>query len=253
MSNPTWRTWLALALVIGCISSTDGSADEPPANPQAVLRLWKESNAAASSFRYQFKQTVEDKVLQTQTITEGAVVVIRPDSWRVEHTRDGKRLDTIIVTKKDIHVFDYEQEVEIIMKRPEERRFFAFWEQTSFWDILNGGFAVLGAQQHYWFYLGSSPDELDHHFESKVTADKNWVYLELTPRKRTGDFQRMQVVLHRQKLWVRRIWTEQPSGRVITLDLERPAPMESISLESLSKDLPRNWKQVKYPLSIDAE
>jgi len=105
-----------------------------------------------------------------------------------------------------------------------------------------------------WFYLNRAIDELVKACDSKAFSDKQWAWLLLTPRKRDADFLRMQVVLDRKKLWVRRIWIEELTGNTVSLDLDQPVvAVQPLTLAAISKGLPKDWKRVDVPLSIEGK
>jgi hypothetical protein len=106
-----------------------------------------------------------------------------------------------------------------------------------------------------WFYIGFPVNEMRQDYLFRLNKeDKYWAYIKIDPRTEAeGDFKDLEVVLNQKTHLVRQIRCVDWCGRRVIWDIEQVEinPTPAITLESIFKNLPKDWKRVYLPVKKD--
>jgi hypothetical protein len=225
---------------------------------QEVLAGWAEGNDAARQAHIRFKLIERDDMVGSTHVDEGEAQVRKPDLLRIHLKGDGGvRADrTLLCTGAEFRDFDDGRE---LVFHP--RQVFDFVDfgipksrDKDRWLFFGSvGNLKVSLQYRTWPFMGFPVKELPKRF--KVTLDKedeHWSYLTLVPNLDTDRdaMKSMQVILHRQDSWVRRvsIYDRTSAGVVVIFDFENsPDTTTPVTLESVTKDLPVGFQRTELP------
>jgi TIGR03009 family protein len=217
----------------------DGEND---ARLDMVLRDWERASNAVRQMRYTVQRTEADFVHGTKTVSLGEVFIKKPSLLRVDQKDEKGEVTEVILCKgKELHIYDFTRKFEHVFEIPPKPGV----------SEKGGDFLGIGAWIHewvWWIHVGLPLRDLKSRFSMRVDReDDSWSCLEIRPRSRAdqGNFLLMQVLLDKKTRWVRRIWIESLNRNTTTWDFQMPTldPNPPITAESISKDLPRNWRR----------
>jgi hypothetical protein len=246
-----------LGLVLfGLILSITCRADEAPAEAKQTERLkqvldeWEKAASSVKEMHYHFTLTKDDRTFGTKTVTTGQVFIKMPELIRLDETDAKGETTYYLYEKRQLHCFEPESKTERIFPLSEE---FGFPEHPEKYpdkggDFLLGTCLEGGSRQ----YLRVPLREMEANCDLRLTKeDKNWIYLEFTPRspEYMVGIMRYVVVLDAQTYQIRMLWHQRVDDNRVQVDIEKrdTKPNPPITSESIRKGLPTDWKQEKIP------
>jgi outer membrane lipoprotein-sorting protein len=235
-------------------SSRFAAGDEDKSDASArldvLLKAWEKANQNIRQVHYVMEWTTEDRVTKDKEIRRVEGFIKRPNLARVEvKEENGKLTHIFLLHDKTLEVYDFRNEQKGVWELP-----LGFPE-----DYLNKdwGMAFL-ARAFQWnrqllcleFPIGQIRQRFDIRLKNE---DKHWAYIELIPRTKEdrSDLQKMEIVLDQRTHLVRQYRLLEVHGSWTIRDFQKVEinPSPPITLESISKGLPKGFKQLFIPFS----
>jgi RNA polymerase sigma factor (sigma-70 family) len=215
-----------------------------------IFREWARARAAEKTVRSRFTQVTTDRLFGAKTVRTGQVLVRRPDLLRIDWTAKEGPTETLLVTPRALHHYNYATRTERVFPRPERPRQ-ADWVADFLEKVVKPD-----EQRISWMVAGPQPLELRAHYKVRLAKEDAWyIYLDVLPTrgKARADFTRMRVVLMRNDYRFRQVWVEHPNGEEMTIDYPPVKPAAPVTREIILAGLPRGWERVNVPAVPDGK
>jgi TIGR03009 family protein len=230
---------------------TTGLANEEKGKPvtsarsEELLKGWNKANEDARQIHYAIQLTIEDKVLNQKTIRQGEGFVKKPNQARVNWKDEKGNLKQVyLCIDQHYEIYDFEKKEKLLLRVPSEN---AKEGLLSNWLVQR---IVSGLKQNFeWMFLGLPEAELKKRFEiSLLKEDDNWAYLQLSPLTDSDQpyFRKLRIVLNQKTHLIRQMCVFDNTS-LMTFDFQNiEVNSSSVSLESFTKDLPKNFKEIDF-------
>jgi outer membrane lipoprotein-sorting protein len=218
----------------------------------ALLRGWDKANQNIRAAHYMAEWTTEDIVLKHKEIRKVEGFVQRPSLARI-HLKDDKGKPRVIFlyNEKLLEIYNFQKTEKIAWNMPvgfpEE-----YLNMGWLWDILARPFYFERKMLCFDFSIG----EIYHHFAVRLNKeDKYWAYIQLMPKSKESQtvLRELEVVLDQRTHLVRQYRLLDSLGNRSIFDLQKVEfnPTLPITWESISKDLPKGFKEVSIPTHLN--
>jgi TIGR03009 family protein len=245
---------LAAALVlagIGLAAGEPAREDKAATRLKAILAAWEKANQSIQEIHYDFTRTDVDTTFNTKKVATGRVVYKKPDLLRLDEKETTGETTHWLVADGKLHWFVGSRKTEQIYHLPKDSTFPQFsepdWKDKGFWEKL---FIFAVTESTALLYLNYPIRQLEQNGEVWLKSeDENWICLTIKPHspRFKNRFQQMEIVLNARTYQVKRVWQEQVNGFTMRIDRENVVinPRETITTESIRKELPQGFKQVE--------
>jgi hypothetical protein len=223
----------------------DESKQPTPVRLDDLLKAWNKANQNVHEVHYTIEWTTEDRVLKEKEVRRLEGFIKRRRLARVDIRDDkGKANLILLLNDKTLECYNLRNEQKGVWEIPAgfpEEYFKKGWPM----GVLARAFEW--NRQLLCFEFPVS--EIHQRFDARLTKeDKYWAYIELIPKTNECpcDFQKMEVVLDQRSHLVRQYRSLDANGSWSICDFQKIEvnPTPPISLESISKDLPKGFKGI---------
>jgi outer membrane lipoprotein-sorting protein len=220
---------------------------ETDARLETLLQEWEKANQDAREIHYNLQCTIEGLASNKQT-SRAEAFVKKPSLFRIDWKDEKEKIwMTWIRNNGFFYEYDLDERQIHILRISSDLS-----EDSLDRDWLLNGICHQMHRGLQWFYIGFPVNEMRQHYLFRLNKeDKYWAYIRIDPRgHKEGEFKELEVVLSQKTKLVRQIRCVDGYGLKMIWDFERVEtnPTPAITLESISKNLPKDWKKIYPPL-----
>jgi hypothetical protein len=217
---------------------------------EALLKEWEKATENIRAAHYVIDWTREDRVLKDKEVFQIEGSIKRSKLARID-LKDNRGKTTIIYLLNDrtFDIYNFANELKYSFEIPA-----GFPETYVPKEGLEQFLARSFQQERQLFYFEFPFGEIGQLFDIRLRKeDKDWTYIRLIPKseEKKSLFREMEVVLDQKTHLVRQYRVLDVTGNRDIYDFRKIEvnPTPAITLESISKDLPKGFKEIK-PLAL---
>jgi len=211
---------------------------------ETLLKAWDKANQNAREIHYIMEWTTEDRVLKDKNVRRAEGFVKKHKLARLDLSEDkGKPTQIILLNDRTLEMYNIQKKEKLSWETP-----FASPGDDSNKGWFGGILARMFQEFHELFCFDISLDEVHQRFDVHLRKeDQYWAYIQLIPKtKEEREFLReLEVVLDQKTHLIRQYRGINANGNRSILDFQKVEinPTPAITLESISKDLPKGFKE----------
>jgi outer membrane lipoprotein-sorting protein len=217
----------------------------------ALLKAWDRANQNARALHYTMDSTTEDVVLKNKEVCRLEGFINKPRLERVDIRDEKGKLTHILLLLNDktLEWYDMQNEQkrvsEISPGFPEK-----YFDQGWLMGLLARSFQWNRQLLCFEYAVGEIRERFDVRLNKE---DKYWAYIQLEPKAKEirAELRDMEVVLDQKTHFVRQYRLVYTNGNRTIMDFQKIEinPIPPITLESISKGLPKGFKEIYIPIS----
>jgi outer membrane lipoprotein-sorting protein len=216
---------------------------------EALLKEWEKADQKIHEIHYTIQVTTEDRVLKDKQRCRIEGFVKRHNLARINlNEKTEEPILIAFLNDRILEIYKCETKEKLSWALPDD--FPEKWFEGGWLGSLMAG----AFQDNREFFCFEFPvGKIHEEFESSLRKeDDNWAYIEMFPKseRRKADVKKMEVVLNQKTHLVRQVRFFDCNGNLSIYDFQKLDinPTPPITLESISKNLPKGYKE----LSLDA-
>jgi hypothetical protein len=213
---------------------------------ETLLKDWENPNQNIRAAHYLIDWTREDRVLKDKEVFQIEGFINRSKLARIDMKDDrGKTTIIYLLNNKILDLYNFTNEVKFSFEIPT-----GFPEEYVDNGSWLGEFLARSFQaERELFYFEFPIGQIQQHYEIHLRKeDKHWAYIQLIPRTKEKESicRQMEVVLDQKTHLVRQYRMLDVNGNSGIYDFRKIEinPTPPITLESISKDLPKSFKEL---------
>ncbi len=213
----------------------------------ALLQAWDKANKNVREVHYKMEWTTEDRVLKAKEVCRVEGWVKMHNLGRIDLKDDnGKPTHIFLLNDKTLEVYDIRNEQKGVWEIPPgfpEK----YFDQGWLMGLLARTFQWNRQLLCFEFAVGEIRERFDVGLKKE---DKYWAYIQLEPKAKEirAELRDMEVVLDQKTHFVRQYRLLENNGNWSICDFQKVEinPVPPITLESISKDLPKAFKEIRF-------
>jgi hypothetical protein len=217
---------------------------------ETLLKEWEKATNNIRAAHYVIDWTREDSVLKEKEVFRIEGFIRRSKLARIDlKDHSGKTTIIYLLNDKIFDIYNFANDVKFSFEIPA-----GFPEAYVPKGWLEEFLARSFQQERQLFYFEFPFGEIGQLFDIRLRKeDKNWAYIRLIPKseEKQSLFREMEVVLDQKTHLVRQYRVLDVTWNRDIYDFRKIEvnPTPAITLESISKDLPKGFKEIK-PLAL---
>ncbi len=229
-------------------SETSEEKPDPSNRLETLLKAWDKANQNVREIHYVMEWTMEDKVLKGKEVRRLEGFVKKHNLARVDLNDDtGKPMQIILLNDRTLEMYNIQNKEklswEIPISSPGD-------DPDKGW--FEGILARIFQEFRELFCFDIPLSEVHRRFDARLRKeDQYWAYIQLIPKTKEERkyLREVEVVLDQKTHFIRQYRAIDVNGNRSICDFQKVElnPTPPITLESISKDLPREFREVLIP------